>query len=98
VLRSATAPALHLDAVRHTLRRIEPGAGTEVATLYSSIGIAFLPSQVGAVLFGTIGLLALVLAAVGLYGMMAYSVARRTQEIGIRLAIGECQSFCVWGA
>jgi putative ABC transport system permease protein len=64
----------------------------DVEPLYSSIGLAFLPSQVGAVLFGAIGLLTLVLAAVGLYGMMAYSVARQTQEIGIRLAIGATRS------
>ncbi|MGH9648780.1 MAG: ADOP family duplicated permease, partial [Bryobacteraceae bacterium] len=88
VLRSATPPATQLAAVREALRRVEPGAGLEVATLYSSIGIAFLPSQVGAVLMGSVGLLGLVLAAVGLYGTMVYSVARRTREIGVRVAIG----------
>jgi putative ABC transport system permease protein len=92
VLRSATPPPLHVAAVRSALRRIEPSAGTQVEPLYSSIGLAFLPSQVGAVLFGAIGLLTLVLAAVGLYGMMAYSVARQTREIGIRLAIGATRS------
>ena len=92
VLRSATTPALQVAAVRGALRRIEPSAGTEVEPLYSSIGLAFLPSQVGAVLFGAIGLLTLVLAAIGLYGMMAFSVARQTQEIGIRLAIGATRS------
>jgi putative ABC transport system permease protein len=92
VLRSVTPPAQHVAAVRRALRRIEPAAGTNVEPLFSSIGLAFLPSQMGAALFGAIGLLTLVLAAVGLYGMTAFSVARQTQEIGIRLAIGATRS------
>jgi predicted permease len=88
VLRAAAPPALLVRPVARALRQLEPAAGTEVATLYSSIGLAFLPSQVGAVLMGTVGVLGIVLAAVGLYGMTAYSVARRVQEIGVRMALG----------
>lgn len=56
--------------------------------MYNSMGLAMLPSQVGAVLMGSIGLVGLLLAAIGLYGVLAYAVARRTREIGIRMAVG----------
>jgi predicted permease len=92
VIRSAIPPALQLDAVRRTLHNIDSTAAVEVETMFASIGLAFLPSQVGAFLLGSIGVLGLLLATVGLYATVAYSVVRRTREIGIRMAIGATQS------
>ena len=88
LLRSALPPAGQLAAVRQALRQLEPAAGAEVQTLFSAIGLAFLPSQVGAALMGAIGLLGLLLTAVGLYGTLVYSVVRRAPEIAVRMAIG----------
>ena len=64
--------------------------------MYSSIGLAFLPSQVGAILLGSVGMLGLILAAVGLYGITTYSVTRRTREIGVRMAIGATRGNIRW--
>ena len=67
VARSITPPAEQLTAVRQVLRSAEPTAGLDVQTMFSAIGFAFLPSQVGAALMGGIGALGLLLAIIGLY-------------------------------
>jgi predicted permease len=87
-LLKTARPENILKAVDKALGEIDPSAAIEVKPMRQALGLALLPSRVGAVLLGSMGVLGLLLASVGLYGVLAYSVSRRIREIGIRLALG----------
>jgi putative ABC transport system permease protein len=96
IVRTASDQAATVLGVERTLRGLEPKlVFLELGPLDRLVAASLLAVSLGASLFGGLAGLAMLLAGLGLYGVIAFGVARRTREIGIRMALGSTRSLVI---